>query len=345
MSVSKIFHKLKTGRDNSDSEDTLKSSWENILLQIALPIVLILAFTSLTKLSSTVKDYRQKKEQLNTMIAQYEEKREKIARFLNELENTPLKEQIEKRTEAVIDLQKQKIIKALGELRYDEKIQSGIYLPTKDVTTQSPRQWRSEAYLRLFPVANITIHEGILFDEGWKDRFNRIYNIVHNENSQRLVAFDYYGIVLEKAGLEDKSLNNVTAFLKEIEKTTDELEQTADALNDPHSILPDNRIFAWKEIQEFLREIENDTVILQREILNRIIDYYIEYPDDLDRLDAEGIRIGELKRLIKEFSRVDRKLRREQRNRILSMIEHIFHYSLDDRGYRFLDKTWEYHKS
>ena len=122
------------------------------------------------------------------------------------------------------------------------------------------------------------------------------------------------------------------------------MEQSVDALNDSHVILPDNRKYAWKEIQEFLQEIENDTVTLQRAILDRIIDYYIENPDDLDTLDTEGIRTVELKNLIQELSYVDRDLRREQRNRILAMIEHILFYSLNSSGYRFLDSTWEYRK-
>jgi hypothetical protein len=152
MSIRSIFQRLRTGKGEPEPEGTLKSSWENILLQITLPIVLILAFTSLTKLSATIKNYKLKKKQLNVMIEQYEEKKGKISQFLNELKNTPLREHMEKRTEAVIALQKQKIIKALGEMRYDEKIQYGIYLPTKNMPSQSSLQWRSEAYLRLFPV-------------------------------------------------------------------------------------------------------------------------------------------------------------------------------------------------
>lgn len=336
-----VLRRQKGARDPDSS--TLTSSWENILLQILLPIVLILAFTTMTKLSATIKDYKVKKKQLTAMMEQYREKREKITLFLSDLQNTKIREHVEKRTEAVIELQKQKLFKALGEMRYDEKMQFGIYLPSRGANAERPLLWRSEAYLQLFPVEDISIREGKLSDEEWKRRFNRVYDIMHGEDERNAIAVDYYMTVLKKTGLKDRSLQN-NSLLNDITKSTDTLEQSAGALTEPDEILPDNRKLAWKEIQDFLVEIEQDTVTLQRSILDRIIDYYIENPDDLDNLDTEGIRTGELKRLIEEFALTDRNLRREQRNRILAMIELIFHHYLDDVGYRFLGKTWQYYE-
>jgi hypothetical protein len=305
---------------------------------------LILAFTSLTKISATIKDYRLKEKQLTVIMEQYREKREKIALFLNDLQNTKIREHVEKRTEAVIELQKQKLFKALGEMRYDEKMQFGIYLPSRGANAERPLLWRSEAYLQLFTAEDILIREGKLSDEEWKRRFNRIYDIMHGEDVRNTIAVNYYMTVLRKAGLKDRSLQN-NSLLTDITKTTDTLEQSAGAITEPDEILPDNRKLAWKEIQDFLAEIEHDTVTLQRAILDKIIDYYIEHPDDLDNLDTEGVRTGELKRLIKEFAFTDRNLMREQRNRILAMIELIFHHYLDDVGYHFLGKTWQYYES
>jgi hypothetical protein len=343
MSTKKMFQALRGEKGKGDPDSTLKSSWENVLLQILLPIVLILALTSLTKLSTTIKDYKLKKKQLTAMMEQYKEKREKVTAFLSDLQNTKTREHVEKRTEAVIELQKQKLFKALGEMRYDEKMQFGIYLPSRGASTERPLLWRSEAYLQLFSAEEISIREGKLSDEELKRQFNRIYDIMHGEDARNTIAVDYYITVLRKTGLKDRALKN-NSLLTSITKSTDTLEQSADALTEPDEILPDNRKLAWKEIQDFLAEIEHDTVTLQRAILDRIIDYYIEHPDDLDSLDTEGVRTGELKRLIKEFAFTDRNLRREQRNRILAMIELIFHNYLDNVGYRFLGKTWQYYE-
>ncbi|MBI5222796.1 hypothetical protein HY990_00075 [Candidatus Micrarchaeota archaeon] len=275
-----------------------ESIW-NLFVQILLPLILILSFLSVLDILryKTVSEIANKENKEYRKIIEGREKNDQNQQILGT--NTQ-----------IIETQKYKLLKALEEVKYEERKRFKL--------------------VKFMNGEDVDLKDAGIADEDFKFLCNNIReNVSHSNTKQRQNYMNaLYQKIFKRADVRDNdpSKSQVRKWHENIESTFTEV-----LLAKPGIISNENRASIQNKIIEFVNDLEQEVIELQSEVLVRILNTLMEKPEGLDESS---------RKLVMEILSpdIDLKTRENKANEFYR--EEMSKVKKRTREYHFLDETW-----
>lgn len=292
-----IFRKQRSKRNIGGGTESV---W-NLFVQILLPLILILSFLSILNILryKTVAEVEGKRSQILT-----EEMKNLIAKYDPERQVVKTKQQI-------LDIQKQKLLKELEKVKYEER--------------------KTFKLVRFMDGNDVDLEDANIADDDFKFLCTNIREKIFDRYQEQNYLNDLYQKILKNAEVEDRDPQRLRVRRwPKAEATESTFKEVMIA--QPGTISRENREHIHNEIIGFVNDFQKEVIELQSGVLIRIFNALIEHPEELDRssknlvkeiLNPETVQITRANKA-SEF-------RRRQIGEIKGRV----------KEYHFLDETWQ----
>ena len=229
------------------TSDESESVW-NLFVQILLPIILILTFTTVLSIL---------KYQLVAEQAQNENKSLRGDLDALEREFDPARERF-KRKRALLTVQRQKLLLALEQTKQTERVNLKLQ--------------------KFMSGTKVILAGSSIQDEDFKELSVRVKDVVSKKQIRSEYYKSMYKKVLEIAGIKDEKRHVVALKPKNNETfNDDEVRFFKEDI-----ISPSNRALVHNDIVSFVRNVRDDLKNVQVDVLGKIFDYLTVTPEMAD---------------------------------------------------------------
>lgn len=301
----KILETLRLRRNTRSNASENESVW-NLFVQILLPLIFILTFIAVIDILKYRRVYYVTLDENRRLIEEYNE----IKQIYD-----PNQKHFKMKV-AILELQKQKLLRALEEVKYEER---KTYRLTKFMSGNDVNLSKKK--------------EGKIDDEDFKFLCNNINEIVSDKHEEENYLNDLYQKILTKADVIDAGYDQSMLRVKRW-KNEDVLPNEVEIIAiKSGTITKSNRALLHNNIYEFYNDMKEELLKIQTEVLKRIIHKLIENPKAVDETSSTLVK--------KMLNSTSKTVRQAFANQFYERVTDSIKEDIKREKYFFLDKTWQ----